>query len=372
MASLRDPYPADLDLTQPVEHVMRATVWPPGAPAFELVIVASPKLSYSLGWAPYVQASFTAAAPADPAQMAQLDPRAKTYVHLDLGYRTASRRIMPNVAQLRLQKATPNPDGTLDILLMGMEETAQMAEWTMDWDYSLPRTGIVECLSGLIREGTVGYQRSIVSSLPNGYRRDLLADTERPLVADGSNIWSAIASLAAQANVKVWEDGMKVWHIEYRRQFSAAPAMLLADGPGGLVTEARPSRSRDNWYNAVRITFPDAPRAVNFPDRPIRGLAVASGKFAPANVGAVVWSADWPGWANHDSAQSAAASVLRTFQARNEVYRLEAVAAYWLRPGMAVDLDLNGVRSRQLVESVDFRPWEGLMDLETTNDEFSD
>lgn len=370
--ALRDPFPADLDLVQPVEHLMRATVWPVGAPAFGLTIVSAPKLSYSLTWSPYVQASFTAAMPLDPVQRAQLDPRAKVYVHLDLGYRTASRRFLPNMAQLRLSKADPNPDGTVDVVVLGMEATAQEAAWTRDWDFSLPRTGIVECLTDLIRSGTIGFQRSVVSSLPNGYRRDLLADTEQPLVSDGANIWSSIDSLAAQANLKVWEDGLKVWHIEPRRQFSAAPALLLADGPGGLVTEWEPVRSRDNWYNEVRLTFPDAPRDPHFPDREVRGIAQTRGKYSPTLVGSVTYAADRPGWANYNSAAAAATALMATFEARTYRFKVEAVAAYWLRPGMLVDLDLGGVRSRQLVESVDFRPWEGLMDLETSIDEYND
>lgn len=380
--ALTDPYPADLDLTQPLGHIIRATVWPPEAPAFELKITGSPRLEYSRSWSPYVQASFQAAKPADRAQLNALDPRAKTYVHLDLGYKTDSGRIVPNVAMLRLERADTNSSGTLDITVLGMEATAQEAIWTMDWDFSFPRTGIVEALSNLINSGTVGFQKSIVTSLPNGYRADLLQvdpdpngpDPTRPgpVVSDGTSIWSAIDSLAAQANLKVWEDGLKVWHIATRRQVGSTPAMLLSDGPGGLVTEGSYKRSRDGWYNSVSLTYPDAPRHWSRPWYDIRGMASAGGKYAPSKVGAVVYRGTRSGYATSASANAAAQALLRTFLARGDLYRMEAVAAYWLRPGMPVDVRIQGTTSRQLVESVKFRPWDGLMDVETTPDEIDE
>lgn len=377
--ALTDPYPADLDLSQGLGHVIRATVWPPGAPAFALQILDSPQLAYSRTWSPYVQASFKAVRPTDRAQLDQLDARAKTYVHLDLGYKTDSGSVVPNVAMLRLESADPNPDGTLNVVLLGMEATAQDAVWTRDWDTFLPRTGIIEALSYLIRSGTIGYQKSIVSSLPNGYRADLLQtppdtggpwpDQPGPVVSDGTSIWSAIDSLAAQANLKVWEDGLKVWHIETRRQVGSTPAMLLSDGPGGLVTEGSYRRSRRGWYNSVTLTYPDAPRSATQPWYDIRGLAQANGKYNPSNVGAVVYRGTRSGYATNASANAAARSLLATFLARGQLYQMEAVAAYWLRPGMPVDVRIQGTTSRQLVESVTFRPWDGLMDVETSPDE---
>lgn len=376
--ALTDPYPADLDLSQPLGHIFRATVWPVSGPAFALDVIGSPVLEYSLSWSPYVQASFKAARPADTEQLRRLDPRAKTYVHLDLGYQTSAGAIAPNVAMLRLSKADANPEGGLDIELLGMEATTQGAPWLRDWDNLIPRTGIVEALTFLIHNGTTNFQRSVVSSLPNGYRADLLT-TERdeygvivPLHPDGTGIWSAIDSLASQANLKVWEDGLKVWHIETRRKVGSTPAMLLSDGPGGLVTEGTYSRGRERWYNTVLITYPDAPPPKFQPFFQLRGRAVSSGKYAPHLVGASTYRVERPGYATAASANAAAKALLRTFQARGDLYRMEAVAAYWLRPGMPVDVRIQGSTSRQIVESVKFRPWDGLMDVETTPDEIDD
>lgn len=378
--ALTDPYPKNLDLSQGLGHVMRATVWPPDNPAFELQITGSPRLDYSRSWSPYVQASFRAAKPAEALQLKLLDPRAKTYVHLDLGYnKMASSAVVPNVAMLRLERADSRPDGDLDIQLLGMEATAQEAIWTQDWDFSFPRTGIIEALSSLINSGTMGFQKSVVSSLPYGYRADLLntGDPDElghrpPVVSDGTSIWSAIDSLAAQANLKVWEDGLKVWHIAARRQVGSTPAMLLSDGPGGLVTEGSYRRSREGWYNSVSLTYPDAPRHWSRPNNDVRGLATASGKYAPSKVGSVVYRGTRSGYATSASADAAAQALLKTFLARGDLYRMEAVAAYWLRPGMPVDVSIQGSRSRQIVESVNFRPWDGLMDVETTPDEIDE
>lgn len=377
---LRDPWPADLDLREPLTHVFRATAWPVGAPSFELDVIGPPTLAYSRTWSPYVQANFLAARPASQAQLDQLDPRTKLYIHLDMGYRDlAGRSMVPNVAMLRLERAEPTPEGHLAITLLGMESTAQEATWMRDWDTLLPRTGIVEALSYLIRSGVVGFQHSIVSTLPQGYRADLLEtepdtsgpfpDRPSPLVSDGTGIWSAIDSLAAQANLKVWEDGLKVWHIATRRQSGNTAALVLSDHADGLVLSGTYKRSREGWANRVILTYPDAPPTRFQPWYDIRGMADAQGAFSPTKVGAVTYVATRSGYASPASAAQAARSLLATFLARGRMYQMEAVAAYWLRPGMSVDVRIQGTTARQLVESVKFRPWEGLMTVETTPDE---
>ena len=113
----------------------------------------------------------------------------------------------------------------------------------------------------------------------------------------------------------------------------------LAVGPGGTLTHSQSDLARAEWGNAVllRSSWRDGTGT----DRIVIASAWAtSGDFAVATAGARWQLIERTSPTTQAAANAAAKHILTRTLSRGRGYTLTAVAAYWLRPGHTVTVQL--------------------------------
>lgn len=364
-------FPAELEdrLRYPLQHLYRVTVFPASGPSFTVAVDGRLEVTRSLGWSPYAQAQLTIKTPWNPDELAALDGRARTWVRIEMGYAYDGKAELHPVARLRLEDADENfAAGTVSLSLQGRELEAQDADWNGDWSGLLPRSGVREAIRYVLAQTGTG------SSVPwagigDRHRADLVtAEAFDP--ADGADLWSLASGLADSAGLKLWFDGEDSgsWHLRPRHALSGTYATMLRTGRDGTITAGTRKRGRTGWANEVRLLYPDVLQANG---RPVFGSAhIKTGPYSTAAAGRKVHFESRPGRISSNAAFAQAEALLRTLSASGNTYTLDAAAAYWLRPGMTVPVKTGrGPYERQLVQSVTFKPLEGLMSLETIKNE---
>lgn len=356
-------------LRHPIQHLYRVTVFPASGSSFTVAVDGRLEVTRSLGWSPYAQAQLTIKTPWNPDELAALDGRARTWVRIEMGYAYDGTTELHTVARLRLEDANEDlAAGTVALSLQGRELEAQAADWNKDWDFSLPRTGVREVIDKILDQAGVG---SAVpwAGIGNGHRPDLVTP-EAFDPQDGASLWSLASGLADSAGLKLWFDGEETgtWHLKPRHALSGTYATMLRTGRDGTITAGTRKRGRTGWANEVRLIYPDVLQAHG---RPVFGSArISSGPYSTAAAGRKVHFESRPGRISSPAAFAQAEALLRTLSASGNTYTLDAAAAYWLRPGMTVPVKTGrGPYERQLVQSVTFKPLEGLMSLETIKNE---
>jgi hypothetical protein len=347
-------------LRHPIQHLYKVTVLPAAGAAFDLAVDGELSMSYSLGWSPYAQASVRVKTPSSDVQLAVLDGRLDTYVRISLGYALdGGTEDLHESAVLRVQDVAEDVlAGTMRITLQGREMAHQDASWNDDWNGLINRAGVREAIEYVLAQSMGG--AVTLTGTGTGHRPDLVANINP---ADGENIWSLASSIANSAGLKLWHDGGSLWKLLPRYTTSETSyATMLRTGKTGTITSITRNLNRSEWFNQVRIHYPDVG---------ITGIGqVTSGPYSYFNVGLKEHRAEVRGWASQDSANAAARALLSTLSARGYSYNIQAAAAYWIRPGMTVPVKIGRAPyERQLVESVTFTPLNGLMTLDTIKNE---
>lgn len=334
--------------------------WHPSwAEPVELELTGSPAITFDEGWAPHVQATFECVIP-DQATLDLLDPRKGVRVLVDAGYVYADeRRDVHPFVDLQLDSRIVSRDDSADVLRLeasGDERTVQ--SWTVPLGASraYPAGAVIADVIQDLLEWVGPYR---IDELVNTLDRRYVLD-EGLMVSSGETVWGLISSLADFAYGWVYYDGLGGWRIVDRPNYAARSGHLVKTGPNGTVTASTVELSRDNGYgNAVLLRYRD--------DR-IGYAVVTSGDLAPVNGAPLVtYELDRTRLsASQESADSAAAAVLRRALSRGRSVTLDAVAALWLRPGATVAIQLPlGPLERALVARVSFYPRDGRMTLTT-------
>lgn len=181
-----------------------------------------------------------------------------------------------------------------------------------------------------------------------------------------TDAWQTIDDLANQIDADVYDTGMRAFVVEPRPHLAARSALTLRVGPRGTITDSDATLDRDEWANRVVIRYRWFD--VAGVERRITGTATAQtgSPYAPDVVGLKVLPLERDTPTTQAAANAAAASVLRRMLSRSRSYTVRAVAAYWLRPGHTVTLQLPaGRQERHLVSAVEFEPLLGAMTVTT-------
>jgi hypothetical protein len=175
-----------------------------------------------------------------------------------------------------------------------------------------------------------------------------------------------LASIADATNSRIYCDADRVWRIRKIPEYSATPQHSLTVGENGTILSSDSSLSRDGWFNAASIRykwdFSDTNKGTEW------GYAtINSGPFAIGTVGRKLWSQTVDGRrATKAVLNSMAAKKLKKLISRGRSLEIEAIAAYWLRPGDTIRVTLpTGDPELHLIERITFRPLVGLMDITT-------
>lgn len=317
-------------------------------------------VTMSEDWAPYVQADIKLSVPAR-AQLDALDPRLNCRLRIDAGYTYPDNQTDVHLlADLDLRsRDDTRPDNMLGLEAASAEARAQ--DYRAMWLTNIPLTGLNEAAAWALdftsRPGTP----KILSAFGP---RSFTSNLEGLAVEIGQDMWSILDGLAARTGTRIWCDEYRNWRIDWRPSLAGTPALHLTHGEAGTLVHTSDKLDREEWYNAaiVRHRWSDDAGA-----HEVTGYAqVVGGDMSVDAVGRRCYleASDTP--INQAGADMAASTRLDNLVSRGRRLTVTAIAAYWLRPGMTICITLpNGDEGVQLVQSVSFRPAEGLMTVVT-------
>ncbi|MFE5839132.1 hypothetical protein [Arthrobacter sp. NPDC056493] len=368
MSNIYAPYREDAEEQHrySVRHSYSATAFPPAGDPFELDVLDC-SIDFNASERPYVRGSITAKVIEDQDTLDSLDPRKAVRVHVFMGYiYDGFVKDVNLVADLHIRTRTiDRPSNTMTLVLGGDEELAEDYK-RMAWGPHAPTTGINEFVQFHANKASVPGTATVVSDFPAGYGATELAGMVQDV---GQDSLSMLLDAAERLNVSVFCDGDRTWRIKKQSEIAGATALKLYVGAGGTILNAQSSLTRGvgegkGFCNAVALIY--RWKDSGGVDHVIYGNAtVSAGPFATTAVGAKTFSEErqFP-IASTALANQTASNLLKILAGRGNQMTLEAHAAYWLRPGHTVTVQLPaGDQQRFLVTQVQFNPTTGTMDL---------
>ena len=359
-------------LTRSTEHTYSVSVLVDGQ-VIPLTVIDG-TLSYDEGWTPHVQASLTVAIPEDQATLDLLDPRLLPRVRITAGYVFDDRRIESHqIANLILRDRTVSrPQGTMQLDAASdeclLDDAGVVGPTSIDYP-GVQVWSLTEALRVMMERAT-GVSPSIVVSLEDQVEIEMAwLDTWQSLVSD----W------VDQAAGWFYHDGMSSWFLRRRPDVVASTDHVLSVGPGGNITgsQAVLTREGDQWANDVFVHY--TWRAGGFDYMRYGHAWISGGPWRAYDVDPIGFDQigeprlgikrlvyQREGQISQLRANAAARAILARRASGGRRLSIDAVAAYWLRPGATITAQLpTGDQERQLVSSVSFRIPAGDMTVHT-------
>jgi hypothetical protein len=367
--ALTDPYLPDVDdrIRQSVEYVYSATAYPVTGDPIPLD-VEDLSITFDESWSPHIQAAITAKVPEDQATLDRLDPRKNCRVKVSLGYVYDGRvSDVHVVADLHLRtREVLRPANQLRLTASSDEARAQDAK-RRSADALPPKIGINEIVAYAAGKAVYPDTAEIVSDFAPGY--GVNSFTELALDV-GETFDSLITDAAGRAGVWVYSDGSRRWHITTRAAVAGVSAHKLFTGPDGTIFDSDTALQREDFFNSVTLIYKwtDAAKV----DFTIYGEAYVpgSGAYGVTATGWNTYVEERQGPITQAQANAAAQTVLKYKVTRGRGIRITSAAAFWLRPGMTVTIQLPlGEQERQIIRAVTFNPSSGSMTITTRQPE---
>lgn len=304
-------------------------------------------LTLDEAWSPYAQLEASVAVLND---MRQIDPRKAHRIVVELGYKYPGGVLDQHVvADLVLSEWQDRYDGTATIMARSDEQL--LMEWeSLGAVASYPAGATAVDVIRLELARTLGV-------IPVITTKSDASLSEAIDVGVGVDRFDIMTTLADSADVWLYCDARRVWHIADRPVGVGASKVQLTTGAAGIVTNREASLSRETWGNAV---------TVEFLDRKFGYASVSSGPFSTSTVGVCTYrvskDAPYPGAAR---ANAVAQAVLSRVFTRGSKGSITALAAWWLKPGDTVTTPEG---QRVLCSSVRFTFPNALMQVDTRSE----
>lgn len=358
-------------ISRPLTHLYRVTAYPIDGAPFPIAVDGDGlQVTFSEDWSPYVQATIKSVVPFNAAQLDALDARKLCRLTIEAGYRylDLTEDLQPLADLMLNDRQVRRPGNTMDLDASSDETRAQDRKRT-DRSEVPVFTGV----NGVIgwAAGWAMYPETPVLSTTVGstFGADRIKDLDLEI---GSDWWSLIADVANRCGLWVFSDETRKWKIRTRADVDT-PTLHLTVGQGGTILLSDSGLNRDDWANYVIIQYKftqkkpttEDPKATV--DKTIYGRArVTSGPFSVDSVGYKMHYETREVGVDQAAANHAAESVLKNLSTRGRSLSLEAAAAYWLRPGHTITVQLvTGAVQTVLVSSVAFNPVRGVMSIKT-------
>lgn len=347
----------------PLGHVSSVAVAVPGASPVPLTVVTgSLDVTFSEDWSPFAQVKLTTPLE-DPALLDLLDPRLNVRVHIGAGYvhQDGTRDVHPLADVGLRERPVRRPHNTVS-LDAASDEARTQDNRIMFMSPPMPTVGVNEAVRWLVGQALAPEKPQVVSDFADRGRLNGLADLEVEL---GADYWSLLNEVATRTDVRLWCDERRIWRLTLRPEKAKDPALFLTVGEAGTIITSESGLSREDWYNAALLVY--RWRDPEGTDREIIGRArLWDGPYSVSAIGAKVYHESSTRRISQATADAAAASRLRNLMTRGRSLTLKAAAAYWLRPGHTVNVQLpTGAAENHLVRSVTFHPHTGDMDIVT-------
>lgn len=349
-------------LPLPLTHLAAVTAHPTDADPFPLDYVPDTlRVTFAENWAPYAQVELSLPVPSE-AVMGLLDPRKNCRLSITAGYEYPDgRQDVHPLAEVGLRERLVGRPANL-VTLKAASDEARTQDYRIMWHANFPRTGINEAVSWLLAYALAPSAPVLVSPVPDGSLAGQIAEIE---AGPGDDVWSILDDIAARTGSRIWCNEAGIWHLSARTDDAGPTALDLTVGKNGTIITSDASLSRESWYNAalLRYRWTDAGNT----ERIVYGRARANtGPYSVHEAGSKTYFEEIERPATQAGADRAAESRLRNLFTRGRALTLRAAAAYWLRPGMTISVQLpTGEPELHLVQSVTFNPHLGVMDVST-------
>ncbi len=324
----------------------------PGAQDYALVPIAG-TVSFDARRSPRIVADLEVAWPSDEVR-ALLDPRLALTVTIDAGYRffASDQDDTQTVATLRVQSVES------DYVARTIRINAQSDEvvaigYPLDYALAYAATDtVVAAIQGIIASAFPGETPSWVigDNVPIAAVFGVAPTT----VTVGQDRWTLVQDWSDSIGVDVWHDGLGYWHIDPADPVPGSAAQAhLTTGPRGTIVNVVTTEALAGYANQVAVVYTYSASGVNKIStyiaktglQPVQMVLIANA-FAP-----------------HNGAEVARNALQRGLR-RGHTVAVEAASHLWVRPGLAVTVDLpDGLQERLLVETVTFDLAAGSMQL---------
>lgn len=367
MSSIQLPYADDVEEQHrySIRHKYSAVAHPRYGDPFELE-VEDCNITFDSSWSPYIQGDLTVKLIEDQEMLDSLDPRNGCRVNIYMGYiYDGFVDDVHLVANVHIRSRTVDrPSNQIKLTLSGDEALAQDYK-RLAWDSTPNLTGINEFVQYHANIAQKPFTATVVSDVPALWGASALAG----MVQDpGKDSLSMIQDAAERLNLWIYVDGDRTWRIRNKAEYVGATALKLTTGASGTILSSSSVLTRGDvdgsgFHNGVSLKYSWRDGAGN--DQVIYGnAAVLSGPWAITEIGWNTFFAEREYSITQANANQAAANALKSLVGRGHQMSMEAHAAYWIRPGMTVTVQLPlGEQERLLVRQVTFRPTDGTMQI---------
>lgn len=337
------------------DQILRAVAYGGNLDGSVELVIRSARITFDEFTAPRVNAELECSADTleELAVLAQLDARAGVRVAVEAGYVLADdTEDVHDFVDLGLRKVTASrPANTVQLSLSSDEALVIDASAAVAATVSTPAT--TSAITALIRQ-TIAPAPAVIVSAPVGPAVAVNPVTDR---------WATIADLADRAEIRVYDEGLRIWRIAPPPTAATVPDVTIAGGAGGTLTQSASSIDREPWANYVTLVY--RWRDTTDVDREIRATAYATtGPYrvtGPAGKKIKIDRRDVP--TTQAEANAAAGALLRRYLTRASAQTIDAVSALWVRPGHTARIsDVTGTADR-IVSRVEFRHPDRMMTI---------
>lgn len=357
------PYAEDAEdrIRYSARHIVSAVAYPVGADPVVLE-VEDASVQFDDSTAPRIQATITCKIPTDAGALESLDARKTFRVELWAGYiYDGINEDNQLLADLHVRSREIKRPSNRLVFQCHSDESLASDYRRASWDGQPPQSNILDALEYHVEIASRG---GVVPPVVSDFDPFYGASAVAGLVQEtGQDSWSVIREAAARAGVSVYCDSDRTWRIAKPQALSADTALNLTTGGGGIIIESNSVYSRENFHNTVCIKY--AWKDINNVDQVIYGHAfINSGDFDTDVIGINSFYEERNVPATQAQADAAATATLKALARRGRSFVIQAVSAYWLRPGATVTATLpEGEQERLLVSAVNFSFPSGSMSV---------
>jgi hypothetical protein len=345
-----------------IGHVHTVTIDPVGAPSFDIV-AEDVEVTFAEDWSPHVQAKITGPVASVLAELDAMDARRNCRVQISAGYlfEDGTLDVKP-LADLGLRwRGIRRPSNETGLTASSDEARAQdrrRAEAT-----GLPVfTGLNAAVQWFADYAMYPETATVVSDFTAATGAVSVAGME---AAVGTTMWDPMEDAAARTGKWLYCTADRIWRIRARPEVGGMPKHTLTVGKWGTIFGSESTLDRTGWANQsiVEYAWTDAVGA----SQKVYGRAkVTAGPYSVDNVGYCTDHKVYNMPATQAQADATAATRVRSLVTRGRGLSLEAHAAYWLRPGDTITVQLpTGPAEDHIIKSIKFRPVAGSMAIET-------
>lgn len=349
-------------ITGDLGHRYSVTVMPRGGSEFELDVEAA-TVTLSEDWTPHIQAAITAVVPDDPALLEAIDPRLNCRLRIDAGYvyedAGTDIQLLADVHLRTRTSSRPANEMTLD----GVSDEGKALDRLRTASTGLPAfTGVNDAVLWF---ADYAVKPDAVNLWTDFGPNDGAASVAGLEVDAGTTMWNPIEDVASRAGVWVHCTTDRKWRIRNRPERGDAIVHSLTVGKDGTLLASGATLDRNIFYNEALLEY--VWRNADGTDQRIYGRArVTSGDYSATQAGTRTFYQRYDRAISQSQADAAAGTKVRNLITRGRSLELTAHAAYWLRPGDTISVQLlTGTAEKHLVKSITFDLNRGLMTIQT-------